>query len=250
MEKHHKETDCKTVAEEWRYTPKKQAWSCGVCICLFSTLTERLKHIDHEHFRHQQSIREWEITKVIKSLLLQHKVRESWKNLLASCGLVDMEFSWSRNDVKSLQHKLEMGPSADLTPQGLAQAAYDSANINWAAYELTDYPLTIPMCADQTGAGLGFDSAHDRALVVSVSGPDSSSTPAAATISFDASVLPSSLPFTQSWGTAQKNGPHFQHPYPTPEPDANPTSSARSADAFDQMASIDGFARYQTYPLA
>ena len=50
VEQIHGALDGKMLAEKWRCSTTKQAWSCGFCICYFPTFSDRLKHLDKDHF--------------------------------------------------------------------------------------------------------------------------------------------------------------------------------------------------------
>lgn len=120
------------LADQWRHTLKKQAWSCGFCVALFSTFQDRLKHIDTEHFRRHQSIHEWDPNKVILGLLQQPKMEKIWKTKMASLPyLVHPEdLAWERATARDLRTTLELGPSDDHHANTLADTAYSASKSN------------------------------------------------------------------------------------------------------------------------
>lgn len=128
----HGTTDGICVAEKWRCETSKNAWSCGFCIHLFSSLQDRLKHIGAKHFENGQSINDWNFTMVIQGLLLQPEIQEAWQRLLESFDpFRPSETKWNKLGCEDLQYRLEMGVTGKETPQSLAKAAYDSAEYDW-----------------------------------------------------------------------------------------------------------------------
>ena len=110
------------VADKWKETTKKQAWSCGFCVRLFDTFGDRLRHIAN-HFECGQILDEWDITKVIEGLLLQPGMVNSWRKPL------DWSFSditWNKDAVKDLQRSLELGPSDPMHAKALVEAVYSA----------------------------------------------------------------------------------------------------------------------------
>ena len=114
------------LANQWRHTVKKQAWSCGFCISLFLSFQDRLKHVDIVHFRRHQSIHEWDLNKVILGLLQQPKMENAWKTRMASLPpwVHPENISWDKATAKDLRATLEIGPSDDRHATTLADAAY------------------------------------------------------------------------------------------------------------------------------
>ncbi len=115
------------IADTWKETTNKQAWSCGFCIYLFHTFGDRLQHIA-KHFEDGQTLNEWDITKVIDGLLKQPGLTNIWRMPL------DWKFkdiSWKKDAVKRLQHDLELGPSDPRHAQALVQAVYDARQSDW-----------------------------------------------------------------------------------------------------------------------
>lgn len=125
------------LANQWRHTVKKQAWSCGFCIGLFLSFQDRLKHVDIVHFRRHQSIHEWDLNKVILGLLQQPKMENSWKTRTASLPpwVHPESMTWDKATAKDLRTTLEIGPSNDYHAITLADAAYSASKlkeISWA----------------------------------------------------------------------------------------------------------------------
>lgn len=114
------------LADEWRYESGKKAFSCGFCIKLFSTLSDRSNHIDNEHWKHGRDMSGWSLTNVIKGLLLQPEIKEIWQDCLASNpSLHESNFRWELPRAEGLQSKLELGEDS---PNDLANAAYRLSN--------------------------------------------------------------------------------------------------------------------------
>ena len=110
------------VADKWKETTKKQAWSCGFCAELFHTFGDRLKHIA-THFERGQTLDEWDITQVIEGLLKQPEMINVWRMPL------DWRFSeitWKKDAIKDVQHALELGPSGPVHAKDLVQAVYNA----------------------------------------------------------------------------------------------------------------------------
>ena len=126
------------LADQWRHTVKKQAWSCGFCISLFLNFQDRLKHVDIEHFRKHQSIYEWDLNKVILGLLQQPKMDKAWKTRTALLPpwAYPENIAWDKATAKDLRATLEIGPSDDHHANTLANAAYSTSNLNDGSWPL------------------------------------------------------------------------------------------------------------------
>ena len=114
------------LAEEWRnsHMNKRKFFSCGFCICLYSTLTEVNNHIDVEHWSQHQELVEWDNNKVILGLLLRPGVMELWEQWLTSYGIdpdIDTEPQWQPSEVKDIQLRLEVDQGS---PAALANLAF------------------------------------------------------------------------------------------------------------------------------
>ena len=126
------------LADQWRHTVKKHAWSCGFCIALFSTFQDRLKHIDTEHFRRHQNIHDWDPNKVILGLLQQPKMEKIWKMRMASLPhwVHPEDLAWDKATARDLRKKLEIGPSDDHHAKTLADAVYSASQPNEGSWPL------------------------------------------------------------------------------------------------------------------
>ena len=113
------------IADKWKETTKKQAWSCGFCIHLTNTFGDRLKHIA-THFERGQTLDEWDTTKVIEGLLLQPGMVNVCQTQLvaSSLGCEPPGVIWEKHLVEDLQRDLEVGPSDTKHAVALAKAAY------------------------------------------------------------------------------------------------------------------------------
>ena len=110
------------LADTWRISIEKQAWSCGFCGTFFLNFQDRLKHIDLEHFKKYQSIQDWDFNKVIHGLLLQPKMEKAWKKRSASLlpWMQPKDLVWTQAFAKDMQKKLEIGPLDESDANGLA----------------------------------------------------------------------------------------------------------------------------------
>ena len=114
------------IADTWKETTKKQAWSCGFCIHLVHTFRDRLKHIA-THFERGQTLEDWDTTNVIEGLLSQPRMIDAWKIQLSfSLGWEPPTLTWNKHAIKDLQHDLEVGPSDTKHAVALAKAAYEA----------------------------------------------------------------------------------------------------------------------------
>ena len=116
--------DANERAQRWRYHPDKKAFACGLCVKLFSSLTDRLNHIDHEHWSQGDTMQSWCLTTLIRGLLLQPRISDAWRYLLATSepSLAESSFTWQLPTAEGLQLRLEL---CDETPQQLALAAFE-----------------------------------------------------------------------------------------------------------------------------
>lgn len=114
------------IADKWKETTKKQAWSCGFCIHLAYTFGDRLKHIA-THFDGGQTLEDWDTTNVIKGLLSHPRMIDAWKIQLSfSLDWEPPTLTWNKHAVQDLQHNLEVGPSDTKHAAALAKAAYEA----------------------------------------------------------------------------------------------------------------------------
>lgn len=158
------------LADKWRCTLPKKAFSCGFCVTLFSTLGEQLNHIDNEHFARGQGMSEWNLDNVVRGLLLQPYVNDAWQLLLDSHpGLMASELLWDLHDAETLQFRLQMG---ERSGQDLASAALRASNHNaidrcWD--ETKPVPISkeinVDLDAIAVHAPPAFSTMHTSALV-------------------------------------------------------------------------------------
>lgn len=134
------------LADQWRHTVGKRAWSCGFCIAIFSTFQDRLKHIDIKHFREHQSIHEWDLNKVILGLLQQPKMENAWKTrtALLTPWAHPENFAWNKAVAKDLRAELERGPSDDHHANTLADAVYSASESNGGSWSQSGTTHAIP----------------------------------------------------------------------------------------------------------
>ena len=118
----------RVLADQWRFTVEKQAWSCGFCGSFFLDFKDRLKHIDTEHFRKYESMQQWDFNKVIHGLLLQPRMENAWKKRTASLipWVQPEDFIWTEAFAKNMRPKLEIGPSDESDANRLADEVYSA----------------------------------------------------------------------------------------------------------------------------
>ena len=166
VEQAHGALDGKKLAEKWRCSETKQAWSCGFCVYYFPTFSDRLKHLDKEHFTERQQVHDWSLTNVIHGLLLQPGVREAWQKLVDLLCLASTGFSWTPTAGKDLQYKLEIRPIAERTTDNLAQLAYDSAVYDWASLSCVGPSVTPDFCESLFAAGPDPPNFHPQNIML------------------------------------------------------------------------------------
>lgn len=122
------------ISDKWKYTLAKKAWSCGFCIHTFSNFQDRLKHLQG-HFEQSQTLKDWDLTKVIQGLLLQPGLRDAWNAKLALLPAGERpEIIWKESSVKDLQYRLEIGPVGDDGADTLAEEAYVVCVFAWGSW--------------------------------------------------------------------------------------------------------------------
>ena len=117
--------DGTNLADSWRVILKNKYYSCGLCVTLFLSNADRLNHIDTSHFRHHQTIHEWNPNLVIRGLLLQPAVLQCWKER-STCDLMSTNLIWEPHVIAKLQSRLEV---ADDPPEQLAEDALYQSSI-------------------------------------------------------------------------------------------------------------------------
>ena len=128
------ESYASALAKAWGdpHKNKRKFFSCGFCICCFNTLKEISNHIDIEHWRQHQELKQWNNNKVILGLLLQPGVKEAWQQLLMLAD-INLEFDpqynpapqWPTSVIEQVQLQLEI--RKDSAP-ALAKLAFDKSS--------------------------------------------------------------------------------------------------------------------------
>ena len=151
--------DANERAQKWRCEPKKKAFACGLCIKLFFSHTDRLNHIDHEHWSQGATMKSWSLTTLIRGLLLQPRVSDAWQYLLATSepSLPDSSFTWQLPTAEGLQLRLEL---CDETPQQLALAAFGLGTC-LPTVPVDDYAAPVGQSERQQ---IDFDFSDNQAL--------------------------------------------------------------------------------------
>ena len=122
-----REKDGKIIADKWKETTKKKAWSCGFCGHFLPTFGDRLKHIA-AHFQRGQTLDEWSTTKEVEGLLSQPGMVKAWEKRLATASLGQRSVGnfWEKHLVTGLRGDLEAGPSDTKHAAALSEAAYEA----------------------------------------------------------------------------------------------------------------------------
>ena len=186
--------DASALAERWRYSPNRKGLSCGFCVKLFLSLTDRLNHIDQEHWSHGQDMNQWRLTNVIRGLLLQIEVSNAWQYLLASHPtLHESDFNWELPTAEGLQLRLEIGGERG---QDLALAAFQ-LRTNASAAPPQGITTSIGVCAKEQmdlDSYTDFQGVAHAALTTATSLiPNATFAQRSASISRPPSVLPSNV---------------------------------------------------------
>lgn len=138
LEEVHRIQDGSALAEAWRIAFKKRYFSCGFCIILFDNINDQLNHIDIDHFRRSEDICNWDMTKVVKGLLLQSGVDIAWHRIASSYA--QSGFSWETSCNRDLQLRLEL---SEETPDTLAAAVFNNCVYDWSHHSYDDSGLTM-----------------------------------------------------------------------------------------------------------
>lgn len=118
--------DAAELADRWRYALNKKHFSCGFCVTIFSSIMERLNHIDKEHWRLGQKMDAWESSNCIRGLLLEQEIQAAWRFLLTyHPDVVESNLKWKRPLAEGLQLRLEKREETALV---LAKAALQLSN--------------------------------------------------------------------------------------------------------------------------
>ena len=126
------------LTNKWRFDLNKKAFSCGFCVTLFSSIIDRSNHIDNEHWKCGQTMSSWDLSNVIRGLLLRPEVEAAWQDIQRSNPyLVESSLRWSLPFADGLQLRLEIGEE---TGEVLARAAL----------ELSSYGLELSSHAGPT----------------------------------------------------------------------------------------------------
>ena len=141
LEEVHRIQDGSELAEAWRIAFKKRYFSCGFCIILFDNINDQLNHIDIHHFRQLEDICNWDMTKVVKGLLLQSALDIAWRGI--SANYAESGFSWDISCNRDLQLRLELAEEA---PDALAAAVFNSCTYDWSHHSYDDTGLTMSHC--------------------------------------------------------------------------------------------------------
>lgn len=126
----HKLPDPDFLADKVRRTRHKRCFSCGFCVTLFASIIEQLNHIDNEHFKHHQHIREWDSNKVIRGLLQQRGMASFLQNTFRISQHDLSTFTWDQPSADSLQVRLEVSEE----PVGILVSAAIKQSRDWVSH--------------------------------------------------------------------------------------------------------------------
>lgn len=118
------------LADRWHVTVKKVYYSCGFCVSIFSSNVERLNHIDMNHFRHSQTMRDWSLNTVIRGLLLQPAVQAQWQDM-SGWEVRTTDLTWDPTIIANLQVRLE---TSEESAYELVVAAISSLTWQWNSW--------------------------------------------------------------------------------------------------------------------
>ena len=188
----------RVLADQWRFTVEKQAWSCGFCGSFFLDFKDRLKHIDTTHFGKYESIQQWDFNKVIHGLLLQPRIEDAWKKRTASlpAWLQVEDLIWTKDFARDMRLKLEIGPSDECDANRLADEVYVAGKPKEYLNDSAMDPTTV-FPIGTAGAGLLLSPNQYQAATAppSESAPDHSQR---RSIMHAAANINGDLPFDQS----------------------------------------------------
>ncbi|KAL8673269.1 MAG: hypothetical protein Q9168_002307 [Polycauliona sp. 1 TL-2023] len=116
-----------SLVYKWQRVPDKQAWACGFCKAVSTSLVDFHKHVATQHYERGED-REWEQTKVVLGLLSQAHIAGSWQRLLASRFRAQaVSCKWNKTKSGDLQTRLQLcqEPGDVLAEAALECARYD-----------------------------------------------------------------------------------------------------------------------------
>ena len=126
------------LTDKWRFNLNKKGFSCGFCVTLFSSIIDRSNHIDNEHWKSGQTMSAWDLSNVIRGLLLRPEVEAAWQDLLRlNPYLMESSLRWRLPIADGLQLRLERGEET-------------GAVLARAALELSSYGLEVSSHAGST----------------------------------------------------------------------------------------------------
>ena len=159
------------LADQWRVSEKKQAWSCGFCVKVFLNFHDRLKHIDTKHFSKYENIQDWDHNKVIHGLLMQPRMRNAWKKGTAALlpWVQPEDLVWMEDFAKHMRTKLEIGPSDENDANRLAIEVYRAGDPKESLNESDMAPSTT-LPTGRVGASPLLLSNQEQAPTAQASG--------------------------------------------------------------------------------
>ena len=239
------------LADKWRVTVTKQAWSCGFCGSLFLNFKDRLRHIDTEHFKKYEGIQRWDSNKVIHGLLLQPKMEKAWKERTASLSswVQTEDIVWTEAFAKNMRTKLEIGPSDEKDANRLADEVYSASKLKKSLNESGMAAGTVSR-SGIAGAISSSSPTQDRTLSAQASGsaPEHRQRPS---ITRATAYLAGNSPFGQHLGHSYDHGSSAVPPMASLDEVSRGTYNAPSFyPSQDSVATLEGGIGYVGYDQA
>ncbi|KAL8788835.1 MAG: hypothetical protein Q9213_001506 [Squamulea squamosa] len=143
------------LVTKWQRVPDKQAWACGFCKAVSTSLVDFHKHVAVQHYECGEE-RKWDHTKVILGLLSQSPIAGPWERLLSSRFRVQsLSCKWSKTKSGCLQTRLELcqEPGDMLAEAALECAIYDKDLLHEAFRQHESSTLGSSKNASSTALG-------------------------------------------------------------------------------------------------
>ena len=140
------------LADSWQTKVRSKYYSCGFCVALFLSHSDKLNHIDIYHFRHFQSIEEWDHNLVVRGLLLQPAVFEAWRTLSAD-DIRSTDLVWEPHIIANLRPRLEIGdePADQLAADAFHQISFETTK---------SHPTLAPVCEAANPSAVTYHEAR------------------------------------------------------------------------------------------
>ncbi len=224
------------LAEKWRFDLNKKAYSCGFCVNVFFSITDRSNHIDNEHWRCGQTMSAWDLSTTIRGLLLQPEVEAAWQDILRlNPYLVESSLRWKLPLADGLQSRLEMREE----PVGvLARAALELSS---SELEVSSQENLRSMTRSEAIDNSSYPGTRQLVTTATTALPRSMHSPT--TNIFRSNALSSRVrPASSPWTTLNTSNSGFRTTQrgPTQNSSASITDPFESACSWNQSESLSG----------